>query len=402
MECGTNNRMASRRRQHPDRVLTSVQVRQLKKPGRHADGGGLYLVVEPSGARRWVLRTMVRCRRRDIGLGSARLVPLAEARETAALFRKTARAGRDPIAEHRKPHVVVPTFEEAARQVHAQRAPAWKNPKHAAQWLGTVEQYAFPHFGGKRVDEVEPADVLRALSPIWLTKAETARRVRQRIRAVFDWAKGAGHRVGDNPVDGVARALPRQSDRAKHHAAMPYAEMPAFLRALHEANASEMTKLALELLILTAGRTAEVVGARWGEIDLDKKIWTVPASRMKAKREHRVPLAPRAIEILTRAKVIAAGSDYVFPGRDVHKPLSNMAMLMLLQRMGLKVTAHGFRSTFRDWAAEQTNFAREVCEMALAHTIKNKAEAAYRRGDLLEKRCELMGAWTAFTALTPE
>ena len=398
---GTAEDMTTQHKRHPDRSLTAVQVRQIKTPGRHADGNGLYLLVEPTGAKRWVLRTVVRGRRRDIGLGSARLVPLADARETAALYRRTARAGGDPITEHRKPSVVVPTFEEGARLVHKQHALAWRNPKHAEQWINTLKRYAFPHFGDRRVDEIEPADVLRALSPIWLTKPETARRVRQRIRAVFDWAKGAGHRRGDNPVDGVARALPRQSDRAEHHAALPYAEVPAFIYAMRASGINEITKLAFEVLILTATRTGELLGARWEEIDLDSGVWTVPAERMKARREHRVPLAPEAVAILKRARELSADSDFVFPGRSVPRPLSNMVFLQTLRRMKVKVTAHGFRSAFRDWAAEHTNFPREVCEMALAHTIKNKAEAAYRRGDMLEKRRELMAAWASFVTGVP-
>jgi integrase len=385
--------MSTGRRRHPDRALTTVQVRQTKVVGRHADGNGLYLLVEPSGAKRWVLRTMVHGRRRDIGLGSARLVSLAEAREKASLYRKTARAGGDPVAEHRKADVSVPTFEQAARLVHANHLRAWRNPKHAAQWINTLAQYVFPVFGRRHVDQIDSADVLKALSPIWLSKPETARRVRQRIRAVFDWAKAAGHRAGDNPVDGIARALPRHSDRARHFAAMPYAEVPKFLRLLRESGMDETTKLAFEFLILTAARTGEVLGARRDEIDLGGAIWTMPAARTKTRREHRVPLPPRAVEIIKRARELSAGSDFLFPGRSVRKPLSNMVFLKALGRMKLDVTAHGFRSAFRDWAAERTSFPNEVAEMALAHTIKNKAEAAYRRGDLLEKRRALMETW---------
>jgi integrase len=385
--------MSTGRRRHPDRALTAVQVRQTKVVGRHADGNGLYLLVEPSGAKRWVLRTMVHGRRRDIGLGSARLVSLAEAREKASLYRKTARAGGDPIAEHRKADVQVPTFEQAARLVHVNHSRAWRNPKHAAQWINTLAQYVFPIFGHRRVDQIDSGDVLKTLSPIWLSKPETARRVRQRVRAVFDWAKAAGHRGGDNPVDGIARALPRHNDRGGHFAAMPYAEVPRFLRALRESSMDETTKLAFEFLILTAARTGEVLGARRDEIDLGGAIWTIPSSRTKTKREHRVPLPPRAIDIVRRARELSAGSDFLFPGRSVRKPLSNMVFLKALGRMKVEVTAHGFRSAFRDWAAEQTSFPNEVAEMALAHTIKNKAEAAYRRGDLLEKRRALMETW---------
>jgi integrase len=390
--------MSTGRRRHPDRALTAVQVRQIKIPGRHADGNGLYLLVEPSGAKRWVLRTMVHGRRRDIGVGSARLVSLAEAREKASLYRKTARAGGDPVAEHRKANVLVPTFEEAARLVHAHHSGAWRNRKHAAQWLNTLVQYVFPVIGDRRVDQVESGDVLKTLSPIWLSKPETARRVRQRVRAVFDWAKAAGHRAGDNPVDGIARALPRHSDRARHFAAMPYAEVPKFLCALRESGMDETTKLAFEFLILTAARTGEVLGARRDEIDSGGAIWTIPAARTKTRREHRVPLPRRAIEIVRRARELSAGSDFLFPGRSVHKPLSNMVFLKALGRMKLDVTAHGFRSAFRDWAAERTSFPNEVAEMALAHTIRNKAEAAYRRGDLLEKRRALMDTWCDYAA----
>jgi integrase len=388
--------MATSRRRHPDRALTAVQVRQTKRAGRYADGNGLYLVVEPSGSKHWVLRTVVRGRRRDMGLGSTRLVSLADAREVAALYRKTARAGGDPIAEHRRARVAVPTFEEAARSVHAQYCRAWRNAKHREQWINTLAQYAFPFFGDRPVSDVEPADVLRALSPIWLSKPETARRLRQRIKAVFDWAKGAGHRSGDNPVDGVLRALPRHQDLPQHYRAMPYADVPAFVRTLRGSAVALVTRLAFEFLILTGARTSEVLGARWSELDLDGAIWTIPAERMKARREHRVPLVPAAVEVVRQARSLSSGGEHVFEGRLAHKPMSNMVFLQTLRRLNVGVTAHGFRSGFRDWAAECTNFPREVCEMALAHTIKNKAEAAYRRGDLLDKRRGLMLAWAAY------
>jgi integrase len=390
--------MTRQRRRHPDRALTAVQVRQIKTPGRHADGGGLYLVVEPTGAKRWVLRTVVQGRRRDIGLGSARLVSLVEAREKAAAYRKTARAGSDPIAEHRKVPKPAPTFEEAARLVHAQHSRAWQNQKHIAQWLTTLARYVFPVFGDRRVDQVDSADVLKALAPIWLSKPGTARRIHRRIRVVFDWAKGAGHRTGDNPVDGLLRILPRQNDRDAHHAAMPYADVPAFVQALRRSDLGKIAKLAFELLILTAARTGEVLGARWSEIDLAGGTWLIPATRTKTRREHRVPLAPRAVAIIKAAKQLSGDSEFLFPGRSVHRPLGNMTFLASLKQMGLGVTAHGFRSSFRDWAAEQTSFSREVCEMALAHAVANRVEAAYRRGDLLEKRRDLMAAWAAYAS----
>jgi len=248
---------------------------------------------------------------------------------------------------------------------------------------------------------VETPEILKALSPIWLLKAETARRVRQRIGTVLDWAKASGFRSGDNPVGGVVKGLPKQSGRRGHHAALAYDSVPAFVCELRASGVGETTKLSFEFLILTAARTNEVLGAKWEEIDFDEKVWVIPASRMKAKREHRVPLSARCMEILRRLKVLAAGSSLVCPGRTVDKPLSNMVFLMTLRRMKSPVTAHGFRSAFRDWAAERTNYPREVCEMALAHAVKDKTEAAYRRSDLFEKRRKLMSAWSAFVERRP-
>ena len=384
------------KRPHPDRALTALKVRAIKEPGRYADGNGLYLLVDRSGAKRWMLRTVVRGKRCDIGLGGLRLVSLAESREQAQAYRKLARAGDDPLVDRRRRRRVIPTFAEAARSVHQDHKSTWRNAKHRAQWLTTLEAYVFPQIGDKRVDQIDTADVLRTLSPIWLAKPETARRVRQRIGTVLDWAKAAGFRQGDNPVGGVSLGLPKQVDRQRHHPALPFDQVPAFIGALREAEGSEVTRLAFEFLILTAGRTAEVVAAQWREIDFSTATWSIPGLRMKAGRPHAVPLAPRCLDILTRARQLAGDSEYVFPGRSLGKPLSNMAFLMTLRRMQLGVTAHGFRSAFRDWAAERTNFPREVCEMALAHTIKDKAEAAYRRGDLREKRRELMGTWAGY------
>jgi integrase len=324
------------------------------------------------------------------------LVSLAEARDKAQHYRKLAREGGDPLLERRKARQVVPTFAQAAEQVYAEHKASWKNTKHTQQWLNTLQQYAFPYIGTRLVDKIDTPDVLRVLSPIWLTKPETARRVRQRIGTVLDWAKAAGFRVGDNPVVGVAKGLPKQGDRDDHHTALPYAQVPEFLSRLRVSDSSETMRLAFEFLILTASRTSEVLGARWSEVDLVERIWVVPGERMKAGRSHRVPLSERAVEILARAREIGGGSDYLFPGRGGAKPLSNMVFLMALRRMKLDITAHGFRSSFRDWAAEQTSFPREVCEMALAHVIENRVEAAYRRGDLFEKRCDLMKTWANF------
>lgn len=280
--------------------------------------------------------------------------------------------------------------------MHAETVHSWKNKKHAAAWLTTLETYAFPTIGDRPIDRIETADVLSVLTPIWLTKAETARRVRQRMRTVFDWARVAYGLRGVNPVDGVERALPKQSDRGEHFAALPYAQVPAFMATLRHGAIANPTLLAFEFLILTACRTNEVLLATWGEIDFGAVTWTIPAVRMKGRETHVVPLSPRAQTILAGMKPLTGDTGFVFPSPRPGKPLSNMVFLMTLRRMALAITAHGFRSSFRDWAAEETHFPNFVVEKALAHTIENKVEAAYRRGDLLKKRRELMDAWATY------
>ncbi|ATN32523.1 integrase [Rhizobium sp. ACO-34A] len=375
-----------------------MKVKNLSEPGRYSDGNGLYLVVDPSGAKRWMLRTVVQGKRTDIGLGGLSLVSLAEARELALSYRRMARQGGDPLAEKRAKTRVVPTFKVAAETVHAEHKATWKNEKHAQQWINTLTQYAFPQIGNLTVDRIETPDVLRVLAPIWLTKPETARRVRQRIGSVLDWAKASGYRAGDNPVEGVSRGLPKQAAKEDHHAAMPYKDVPAFISALKKSNSSLSARLAFEFLVLTASRTSEILQARWTEINTEEGLWTIPATRMKAKREHRVPLSPRVKDLLEEARQAASTSEFLFPGRTIEKPMSNMVFLKILERMEVKVTAHGFRSSFRDWAAEMTSYPRELAEMALAHTIENKVEAAYRRGDMLERRRELMTDWADYVA----
>lgn len=390
------------RGKHPDRRLNAVRVRNASDPGRYADGNGLYLVVDDTGAKRWLLRTVVAGKRRDIGLGSVSLVPLADAREQAAKLRRMARAGGDPLAERRRERRVVPTFREAAKAYHQTRAAGFRSQKHSAQWLASLATDVFPVFGDRPVSAIDSADVLRALTSIWNTKPETARRLRQRIRGVFDWARASGHRSGDNPVDGIAQVLPKHKGTAKHHAALPYAKVPAFLDQLRASDAGESTKLAFEFLVLTAARTSEVLGARWAEIDREAGVWAVPADRIKAGREHRVPLSARCLEILDRAADIADGGPFVFPGRNPAVPLSNMVFLMLLRRLGRNdITAHGFRSSFRDWAAERTNAPRDAVEACLAHVVKNKAEAAYLRSTLFDQRRDLMGRWARAATETP-
>ncbi len=380
---------------HPHQRLTAVRIRTVKIAGRYADGNGLYLFVEPSGAKRWILRTIVGRRRRDIGLGSAQLVPLTDARVEAARLRRLARAGGDPLAERRRARRTLVTFKDAAEAVHTAHSATFRNVKHRAQWLASLEANVFPVFGDRTVDTLESADVLKALSPIWTTKPETARRLKQRIKVVLDWAKASGHRSGDNPVDGITKVLPRARQAAVHHAALPYADVPDFIKSLRIAEAGDATKLAFEFLILTAARTSEVLGARWEEIDEATKTWTIPATRIKAGREHRVPLSPRCVELLDQAKKIADGGPYMFPGRSPKSPLSNMTFLMLLRRLErTDITAHGFRSSFRDWAAEKKTTPRMVVEAALAHVVKDKTEAAYFRSDLFDLRRKLMTDWS--------
>lgn len=385
---------------HKQKSLSAVFIRSVANAGRYGDGNGLYLIVDPSGAKRWVLRTVVMGKRSDIGLGGFSIVSLAEAREEATRLRKIARQQGDPLAERRKEQRVVPTFEQAAHEVHKTYSPSWKNAKHKQQWINTLTDYVFPIFGSLRVDQVHTPEVLKALSPIWLKKPETAKRVRQRIKAIFDWAKAAGFRSGDNPVEGISKVLPKQPNTQVHHKALPYAEIRTFIKALHKTDASKAVQLAFEFLILTATRTNELINATWNEIDLKSKTWTIPSSRMKATREHRIPLSRRCIEILKEIRKLSINSLYVFLNPLTSKPFSNMVFLMLLRRMKQKVTTHGFRSSFRDWASERTNIPRDVCEAALAHILKDKTEAVYKRTDLFDKRRELMESWAAFATRT--
>jgi integrase len=383
---------------HPHNALAARTVNRLKEPGRYADGGGLYLLVAPGGSRSWMLRTVVRGKRSDIGLGSATLVSLANAREEARRLRRIARSGGDPLVDRRQARRGVPTFEDAAKQVHAAHATAFKNDKHRKQWLASLTGVVSA-FGQKRVDAVTSADVLAALSVDWLKRAETSRRVLQRVRVVFEWCKAQGFRAGDNPTDGVSKVLPKQRGARSHHAALPYQKLPVFLEAMKSSEAGEVVKLAFEFLILSAARTSEVLNATWSEIDRANNTWTIPGGRMKAGVDHRVPLTDRCLEILDRAQALSDGGRFVFPGRKPSKPLSNMVFLMVLRRMKRDdLTAHGFRSTFRDWSAERTNAPRAVCEAALAHTLRDKTEAAYNRSDLFERRRVLMSSWATFAA----
>jgi integrase len=377
--------------------LTVKFVDQLRTPGVYRDGLGLLLRVEASGAKRWVLRTTVNGRRRDIGLGSAREVTLREARDEATALRKLARSGQDPVAHRRKIKQEQLTFAQAAEKVHAQNTGSWRNGKHVAQWITTLRTYAFPMIGKMPVGNIQSADVLRVLTPIWVTKPETARRVRQRIRVVLDWAVTASHRSARsvNAADAVRAGLPKQPRHRRHHPAVPWKGIPTFVRQLRQTPSAESVRFALEFLILSAARTGEVVGARWPEIDIANTTWTVPAARMKSHRDHRVPLSQPALQLLTECRERWPTSEFVFPGRDGKRPLSNMALLMLMRRLGRKEVPHGLRSSFRDWAAENRK-DRDLAEAALAHALPDRTEAAYRRSDLFEARRNLMEAWASF------
>lgn len=399
-------------RQIKDRLIP-LNVERIKQPGMHLDGKGLFLNVSKSGAKSWLFRYMAPGKkRREMGLGGYPAVSLAEARLKAEEARKLRAAGKDPLeirrAEEKAAEIEaarVMTFQDCATAyIEAHRA-GWRNDKHAAQWPSTLQTYTYPIFGCLPVQEVDTALVVKALKEIWYKKPETATRVRGRIERILAWAKVSGFRNGENPAlwrGHLDQLLPPRSKVAKqeHHAALAYAEMGDFMRQLRAQGGTAAR--ALEFTILTAARTGEVIGARWDEIDFASKVWAVPASRMKAGREHRVPLSTAAVDLL-KAQRAASEGEFVFPGGRRDKPLSNMAMLVLLRRMGRgDLTAHGFRSSFKDWTSEQTNFPGEVAEMALAHTIEDKVEAAYRRGELLEKRRLLMEAWANYCDRAPE
>jgi integrase len=388
--------------------LSAVRVQSVRKRGYYGDGGGLYLRVAPGGAKGWIFRYGGRGRRRDMGLGGYPSIGLAKARELAGDCRGMIAAGLDPIGTRNEKRAAAAveaakamTFADCAiAYINAHEA-GWRNPKHRQQWKNTLATYVSPVVGKLPVSAVDTGLVLKVLEPIWTRKPETASRVRGRMEAVLDWAKVRGYRTGENPArwrGHLDHLLPAKAKvrKVEHHAALPYARIGAFLAALRKQNG--IAARALEFLVLTATRTGETLGATWNEVDLGATLWTIPAGRMKAGKEHRVPLSDATLAVLQRMHDIRH-SDYVFPGGRDRRPLSEMSLLMLLRRMGHgDITAHGFRSTFRDWAAERTTFAREVAEMALAHAIPDAVEAAYRRGDLFDKRRKLMDAWAAYCA----
>jgi integrase len=386
--------------------LSTRTVAAANEPGMLSDGNGLYLQISPSGSKSWIYRFMLRGRSRDMGLGGVDVVTLKEARALAHEARRLVKSGIDPVdarkVQQRQQVVQAATtltFAECARQLIKSHEPGWRNPKHRQQWHNTLETYAFPIFGDLPIDSIDTGLVLQAIEPIWTTKTETASRLRGRVEAVLDWAKARGYRSGENPArwrGHLANLLPKKEKvrRVKHHAALPYEDVGAFMKALREQDG--IAGRGLEFLILTAARPGEVVGATWDEIDIDKAVWTIAADRTKSGSEHRVPLSHSAVAVLQGMEQ-ARVSEFVFPGQKDKRPLQTAAFLRLLERMGHgDLTAHGFRSTFRDWAAERTAFPREIAEAALAHAIGNKVEAAYRRSDLLDKRRRLMDAWSEF------
>jgi integrase len=389
--------------------LSALAVSRAKTRGYLGDGGGLYLQVSANGAKSWVFRFKDHGRLREMGLGSVHAIGLAEARKRATACRQMRLDGTDPIAVKKAGKLKANleaaramTFQQCAEAYIEAHKAGWQNAKHAAQWSSTLKTYAYPVFGALPVQAVDVGLIVKVLEPIWKAKTETASRLRGRIERVLDWAAVRGYRQGDNPArwrGHLDQLLPARSrvQKVQHHAALPYAEVGQFMADLRKQEST--SALALEFLILTATRTAEVIGATWIEIDLDAAVWTIPPERTKAKKEHRVPLSKPALAILKRLHKHRAG-EFVFMGARPGKPLSNIALLTLLVRMGRSdLTVHGFRSTFRDWCAERTNFPREVAEHALAHSLADKVEAAYRRGDLFEKRRDLMGAWARYCAL---
>ena len=392
--------------------LSVLKVTNAMEPGMYGDGSGLWLQLK-NGGKSWVFRfrSPITKKARVLGLGPVRDISLAEARERAAGCRRVLQEGKDPIEEKKASLMTARveaakgvTFTECASAYIDANRSGWSNPKHAQQWTNTLAKYVYPTLGNLPVVAVDTSLVIRCLEPIWTTKSETASRVRGRIEAVLDYAATREFRQGENPArwkGHLSNILPakRKVSKVEHHSALDYRSVPAFLVELRQHEG--MAALALELAILTATRTSETLNVTWGEIDMKSATWTIPAERMKGRREHRVPLSKTAIANLEKAAGFSctdcAEDSFVFPGQRPGRPLSNMALLMLLRRMDrVDLTTHGFRSSFRDWGAETTNYPNELLEMALAHSISDKAEAAYRRGDLFSKRRKLMESWTDF------
>jgi integrase len=387
--------------------LTAIKVKRAG-PGTYIDGDGLLLVVrkrakgddaEPS--RQWVLRVQFRGKRHDIGLGSTKTLDLGEARAEAARLRRIAKLGENPLdARRRAAEAPSPTFREVAIAVHAEHSPTWRNEKHAAQWLASLESYAYPKLGSVPVDHIGAPLVRDALADFWLTRPETAKRVMQRIGTVLDYARSKGWRQSETPLQAIRAGLPKQPRKAGHFDAMPWEGVPGFFAGMGETlKAGDITSLLLEFTILTAARSGESRLASWGEMDLEARCWTIPANRMKAGKVHRVPLTVRTLEILDQMQKRRRGNDpaeLIFPGRNLRKPIGAGTLSKALRTAELACTVHGFRSTFKDWSQEQTSFPPALAERALAHAVRGKTEAAYARSDLFERRRELMAAWEGY------
>ncbi len=377
------------------RKITATEVRTIKKPGRYRADDTLYLYVQPSGRRQWVQRVLINRRRVDIGLGGYPIVTLAEAREVALDNRRLIRKGGNPLAERRRANV--PTFRSAAERYHASRRATWRSEQHARTWMQVLQKHAYPLLADLPVDMIDQRDVLAVLEPIWTKQAETARRIRQRIRAVLRYCEAHGFLNRNVAGDAIDGALPTMPKVQEHHKALPYKEVPnAFFVIGSRVSAARMC---LRFIILTAVRSGEAREATWDEIDRGTSTWTIPSDRMKGDREHRVPLSKLAMSVLEKAEKLRDGSDLIFP--SVSKPGLPMTpdnLMKVWRKTGIAkdTTVHGFRTSFRTWAAEQTDFSQAVCESALAHTVGNKVEQAYSRSDLLEKRVQLMTQWAEF------
>ncbi len=380
---------------HPHNALTAAFIRNVDQAGRYCDGNGLYLDVQPTGTRSWVQRLVIRGRRHELGLGGFPLVPLKDARALALANRRLARAGGDPLAEKRRAKSM-PAFAVAAEEVWNQLRPGWRNAKHHKDWISSLERFAFPRIGKVPVSEVTSGDVIETLRPIWHGRPRTAKRVRQRIGTVMEWAVAMEYRT-DNPCDRIGPVLGPQQALVQHMQALPHRDVASAIETVRRSTAPPMVKLAFEFLVLTAARSGEVRGAEWPEIDADARVWTVPADRMKAKREHRVPLSGRVLELLAAVRELGGGNPLVFPS-SVGKAIHVDKLPRMLKDLKVEAVPHGFRSSFRDWAAEETDHPREVVEAALAHVVQNKVEAAYRRTDLFERRRRLMEDWARYLA----
>ena len=382
-------------------ALTVQFVRSVKAPGRYVDGYGLMLVVKPTGGKSWIQRLVIRGKRRDIGLGSLDRVSLAQARRIAFDSRNVAREGGDPT--FREEVRSIPSFAEAAEAVIAMHTGTWSDRgKTEARWRATLATYAFPRLGRKSVAEITPSDVLAVLvhDGFWQEKRESARKVRQRISTIMDWAVAEGHRA-DNPCQALKAALPRAGHQTRHQRALPFDRVSEALSRVRASAAYPTTKIAFEFLVLTAARSGEVRGARWNELDIEGRVWTVPGERTKTNQPHRVPLSGRALEVLHEAAQYRDGSGLVFPSAR-GLTMSDMTVSKLVKELGIPAVPHGFRSSFRMWAAERTNIPREVCEFALGHVVGDEAERAYQRSDLFEKRRQLMDAWARYLSLNNE